>query len=277
MKDNIKELYKRHIKSEEKGIVCCWDVITKIFSYISILEIVIQIYKYRIGYYPEKKKQIPDKMYKFIEWWVVAHSFLALTASLLIFYNFTGSEIILIYTILFYGFWRVFEIIIKQIRVILFDTIGVNAIKLKGARRSIILLIHNIFEMICWFASSFMGIILLYKNTSPQQGFEKLSEVYSWIDFISCSTLQMTVYSDGYTSIKDIIPKQNLLVKITIGEIIIGFIIIVVAIARFLSVLPDVQLIDENKKRKIMNRNKYSAAKTQRRGRTKQKERTKSL
>jgi hypothetical protein len=178
---------------------------------------------------------------------VVAHSFLALTASLLIFYNFTGSEIILIYTILFYGFWRVFEIIIKQIRVILFDTIGVNAIKLKGARRSIILLIHNIFEMICWF------------------------------DFISCSTLQMTVFSDGYTSIKDIIPKQNLLVEITIGEIIIGFIIIVVAIARFLSVLPDVQLIDEDKKRKIMSRNEYSETKMQRRGRTKQKERTKNL
>ncbi|MBU3136177.1 hypothetical protein KPL39_07825 [Clostridium gasigenes] len=250
MNDKIKTLIDRHINSKEKGIVAWWDVITKVFSYISILEIIIQIYKYRVGYYSQENKEElkskMDKLYKFIEVWVVTHSILAPVISLVLFYYFDGKEKKLIYTILIYGLFRVFEIIIKQIRVILFDTIGVNAIDLKGARRSIILLIHNIVEMISWFAISFMGIILLDKSVVGKS-FEKLSEVYSWFDFILCSTLQMTVFSDGYTSIKDIMTKQNFLATITIIEIIMGFIIIVVALARFFSLLPGVGQIDDDK------------------------------
>ncbi len=254
MNYKIKEVMDRHIYSKEKGIVAWWDIITKVLSYISILEIIIQIYKYRIGYYREesegKLKPYMDKLYNSIEIWVVAHSILTPVLSLLIFYYFDGKERILIYGILIYGLLRVFEIIIKQIRVILFDTIGVNAIALKGARRSIILLIHNIVEMICWFAISFMGIILLDKSV-VEKSFERLSEVYSWFDFISCSTLQMTVFSDGYTSIKDIMTKQNFLARITIIEIIIGFIIIVASIARFFSLLPEVKQIEDNNKKNL--------------------------
>lgn len=250
MNDKIKTLMDRHVNSKEKGIVAWWDVITKMLSYISLLELIIQIYKYNVGYYSkidsDELEQKMDRLYKFIEAWVVTHSILAPLISLLIFYYFDGREKVLIYIILIYGLFRVFEIIIKQIRVILFDTIGSNAIVLKGARRSIILLIHNILEMISWFAISFMGIILLNKDLVGKS-FQKLSEVYSWFDFILCSTLQITVFSDGYTSIKDIIQKQNYLATITIIEIIIGFIIIVVALARFFSLLPSVKQYDDTK------------------------------
>lgn len=248
MNDTIKKMMDVHIKSKEKGIVACWDVITKVLSYISILEIIIRFCKYRLGYHHEEDTEEykcgMNKLYNFVEGWVVMHSILAPVLSLVMFYCFNGKEKVVIYAILIYGLLRVFEIIIKQIRVILFDTIGENAVKLKGARRSIILLIHNIVEMICWFAISFMGIILLNKSV-VERNFEKLSEVYSWFDFILCSTLQMTVFSDGYTSIKDIIQKQNFLATITIIEIIIGFIIIVLALARIFSLLPEVKQIDD--------------------------------
>jgi hypothetical protein len=186
-----------------------------------------------------------NKLYTFIEVWAVTHSILAPMVSIVIFYCFNGEQKYWILALTIYGLFRVFEIINKQIRVILFDTIGVGAIALKGARRSIILLIHNIIEIICWFSVSFMGIILLNKNVIDKS-FNTLSELYSWSDFILCSTLQMTVFSDGYTSIKDIIPKQNFLTQITIFEIIIGFIIIVVSIARFFSLLPAVKQVDDN-------------------------------
>ena len=132
----------------------------------------------------------------------------------------------------------------------MFDTIGAQAVELKSARRSIILLLHNVVEMIFWFSVSLMVVCLLEVNTLDES-FTHLSDVFYWSDFIKCSTLQFTTFGDDYTAISGLIGNQNLLlINITFWEILVGFIIIVISLTRFFSQLPPVKTMDD---RKIIN------------------------
>lgn len=175
-------------------------------------------------------------LYKLIDIWVSCNVFLAIAMSLVLFYVITPNNSIAIYIISIYGIWRVFEIILKQIRVILFDTIGKNRILLKSPRRSIILLIHNIVEMIFWFACVFMSACLIEASIITVN-YKHLSDLYNWPDFIRCSTLQFTIYGDNYTTISGLLLSQSKLIDIAFWEIIVGFIIIIVSIARFIDLL----------------------------------------
>ena len=254
--DKINKLYTQ-FSPDEKGIVRLWDVCTKLLLYISPLEVIIASYKRLINYKKEDYSKILEKiknnctlsheeellhskiekLYSFIEVWVAFHTYLAILLSLLIFYTLSYNEKVIIYLITYYGGWRVFEIIIKQIRVIMIDTIGKKAISIKSARRSIIMLIHNIAEMIFWFACSFMSVCVLEPSFAAK-GYVHLSDLYRWSDFIRCSTLQFTTFGDSYTVIGLMMQGNTILINITFWEIMIGFIIIVISIGRFFSMLP---------------------------------------
>lgn len=139
-----------------------------------------------------------------------------------------------------YGMWRIFEIIIKQIRVILFDTIGNNAISLRDTRRSIILLFHNVFEVILWFAVSFSTV---YLGERVADNVTLAQDGYSMVDFITHSMLLFTVFGDEYSSIQDL--NGMWLLKISSLEVIVGFMVIVFSVARFMSLLPNVKVQSE--------------------------------
>ena len=127
------------IKSDEEGIVGIWDIITKILSYISILEVIIRVWLHKINKSEREQLASKRKLYKFIEIWVSGHTFLTIGLSLFIFYGLSKENSGWILAICIYGCLRVFEMIIKQIRVILFDTLGRKKGKIKSARRSIII------------------------------------------------------------------------------------------------------------------------------------------
>ncbi|MBP1756646.1 MAG: hypothetical protein H6Q59_3044 [Firmicutes bacterium] len=265
-------------KLSEGGIVGVWDLITKALSVISVLEVIILIYKKIIGYQWEDYKPLIDELkaemkkhpnstekeilskkkehyklysrmsalYKFINLWVSCHVFLAAGMSLILFYLITSDNHFAIYSISIYGIWRVFEIIIKQVRIILFDTIGKHRIYIKSPRRSIILLIHNIVEMIFWFACIFMSACFL-DSSIITDGSMHLSDLFRWSDFIRCSTLQFTIFGDSYTPLSGLLTNQSTLVNIAFWEILAGLIIILISLARFVSLLPQVsdQILEE--------------------------------
>lgn len=239
---------KDSLSSSENGIVGFWDVVTKVLSYVSLLEVFMLIKKRWVSKKNQNEQQeesaSPDSIYYLIEIWVVAHVFIAILASAIVFYDLTADNKILLYSLAVYGSLRVFEIIIKQIRVIMFDTIGVNAVHLKSARRSIILLIHNVVEMIFWFSVSIM-VVCLSEIKTVGGSYTHLSEIFYWSDFIRCSTLQFITFGDDYTAISKLIDGQNLLINITFWEILVGFLIIVISLARFFSLLPTVKCQDE--------------------------------
>lgn len=178
-----------------------------------------------------------DKKYLFIENWTRFSLGLAIFSAVILFYFIRPEWNIIILGIPIVGLLRVFEIMIRHIRIILFDTIGQNAVSLRSPRRSIILLIYNVIEMIFWFACSFMAVYL----TMPENGIVKhLSEKFSFGQFIMCSALQFLVYGDGYTMIGQNFSHNEVLISITFWEILVGFIVMLVTFARLFSLLPNV-------------------------------------
>lgn len=183
-----------------------------------------------------------SRKYIFIENWTRFSLFVSIFCSIIMFYFLRPECVWLIYGITMIGLLRVFEIMIRHIRIILFDTIGKNAVILRSPRRSIILLIYNILEMIFWFATSFMAVYLL----SPDTGIMNfLSEKFRFGQFVMNSALQFLVYGDGCTSIGANVLSNQFLVNITFGEIVIGFIVTLVTFARLFSLLPNVTSQEE--------------------------------
>lgn len=243
-------------------LVWVWDKVTWILSKISLLELINMIWKWKNGYQKEKFDRIIEKkkrkenltkeeqsldssmtrLYKFINRWVVVHTYIALLFSLFVFYCVNNKCLGIAYIMSIYGLLRVFEIIVKQIRVILFDTIGVNAIQIRNPRRSIILLIHNIVEMIFWFAVTFETMFIaeskLNTATLLEQGFQ-------WREFLKGSTLLLATFGDSYSRINEMVQGSAGLLEVAFWEILIGFIIIVISLARFFSILPGVKMQEE--------------------------------
>lgn len=187
-------------------------------------------------------KEYRKNKYLFIENWTRFCLLSSIVCSLFVFYIGKAEWKYALIAIAIVGLLRVFEIVIRQIRVILFDTIGKHAVSLKSSRRSVILLIYNIVEMIFWFSSSFMVTYL----TATGNGIENhLSEKFNYGQFVTCSTLQFLTYGDGYTVIGQNVVQNEILLNITFIEIIVGFIIVLVAFARLFGVLPGVAVQDE--------------------------------
>ncbi|MBF8982280.1 hypothetical protein IZY60_01890 [Lutibacter sp. B2] len=248
---------KNQIESTKKGfIVPLWDKITKILSYISILNCIIYFWrkKYNMDkelktYEEEKvKKHQSLRMYKFIELWVFCHTFLAIGTSVAVYYIFSQNNKILLCTLMIYALIRIFEIVVYQLRVIIFDGIGKKDL-LKGARRSILLLVHNIIEIVFWYATITMILISL------NFGGIKLHELGNWNDYIKSSALFITTYGDTYTSVAKI-TNSKFLVELVFWEVLCGFIMVIVSLTRFLSLLPTPAFIDE--KDREFNQNKRS-------------------
>lgn len=197
-----------------------------------------------------KKKDIDEiknywkNKYLFIENWTRFCLLASIACSLFVFYLGQAEWKGWLIVIAAVGLLRVFEIVIRQIRVILFDTVGKHAVSLKSSRRSIILLFYNIVEMIFWFSCSFMVVYLTASgNGQDVEGY--LFEKYNFGQFVACSTLQFLTYGDGYTAIGQNIVHNEWLLSITFFEIMVGFIIVLVAFARLFGLLPDVTVQEE--------------------------------
>lgn len=94
--------------------------------------------------------------YNFVDIWVLSNLFLSIVSVFLI--KLLNIEIFS-FALICYGFLRVFEIIIYQINVLLFDEyrckIQGKDYKIRGYRRMIINLFSNFVEITFWFASSY--------------------------------------------------------------------------------------------------------------------------
>jgi len=192
----------------------------------------------------EEIKKYWKNKYLFIENWTRFCLLVAIVCSLFVFYMGRAEWKYWLIAIAVIGLLRVFEIVIRQVRIILFDTIGKHAVSLKSSRRSIILLLYNIVEMIFWFSCSFMVVYLTASgNSSGMEGY--LFEKFNYGQFVVCSTLQFLTYGDGYTVIGQNIVHNEVLLSITFIEIMVGFIIVLVAFARLFGLLPDVTVQED--------------------------------
>ena len=203
-----------------------WDKIFYILSFLSIFILIKWVLK--------KTTKLND-IYQVVDIWVLFNFFLALCSIFVVKYL---NIHLLSYILIAYGFARVFEIIICQINILLFDEYRAkkkkNEYLIRGYRRMVVNLLSNFTEVIFWFSASYCCFFV-----------EHFSNGYD------PSILQILFTSFSYTTgfgLSDLISMAKISdfgVCILYFQSIAGLIMALISISRFISFLPSSGSMDE--------------------------------
>lgn len=137
-----------------------------------------------------------------------------------------------------YAAIRTFEIAIYQSNVLLFDAYrkrkAGERYQVRGLRRLVLLLLHNYAELILWF-----GIIFRHLSVD----IEPVAD--SWWKAFSMSFT--TISGFGATSTQSVTALGEVTLQI---EAVIGFVMALLILARFISLIPEPETADEFEKNK---------------------------
>lgn len=201
-------------------VVPMWGKIFKILSYISIYALITRF-----------KKNIS---YRFIDWWVTSNLIFAFAASLIVYY---WEYPFILYFFSIYGIVRIFEIFVYQINVLLFYEYHHKVkepdeeYKIKSPTRLIILLFYNYAEIVCWFSAIVISCLSLNESLT-----------HSWPYYIRLNFLcVITMSSDEL--LKEI-SCFSWFSMLAYYESVLGFIMTIILLARFIGLLPQTKSID---------------------------------
>lgn len=209
-------------KKNDSFIIELWEKVFKILSYISVFSI-IKLFRKNITY-------------KFVEIWVLFNTIFSFVSTVIAYYINPKIEFVL-WFIMIYGVIRTFEIIIYQMNVLLFDPYraiknGVEY-KIKSPTRNVILLLHNYFEMVCWFSVVLISSLSINNHIDNSWGY------YLRINFLCISTFETDFISNAFST-------GGKLSLFAFYETMAGYVISVISLARFIGLLPSVGRIDKN-------------------------------
>ncbi|BAQ10181.1 hypothetical protein OXB_1710 [Bacillus sp. OxB-1] len=214
------------MKKVDKGptsfLVPMWEWVFTLLEKLSVFSVVRKI----------APKKIVGK-YWFVDAWVIGNLLLAFASVYIVSYEKTPS--LLVYIIVAYGILRVFEIFIYQMNVLLvhpFKGTNKTSYTLHSYRRMIVALIHNFFEIIFWFATTYVAFQFTFEHS-----LERLNPVmivyYSFVTMVS------------YTSHLDKSSWTLLATTILHFQAIIGLFMTVISLARFVSLFPKPETLDD--------------------------------
>jgi membrane-associated HD superfamily phosphohydrolase len=171
-----------------------------------------------------------DRQFKFIELWVLLNFVVSFILLFVYYFALYGHSVYYWdIALLIYLSVRVFEIVIYQVNVLLFDEKRDKGLgkqyTVKSYRRLIILLIHNYVEIIFWF-----GIIYEIFFTDFVSDANDSISIFQIINF---SFVMMTTF--GLSSIK---PQTEFVTLITLMQSLIGLFMSLIILSRFISFLP---------------------------------------
>ncbi len=139
--------------------------------------------------------------------------------------------------LLVYGLLRVFEILVYQVNVLLFDEYRAKKASkqyaLRGYRRLVILLLQNYVEIIFWFASIYVVLKSGFEFKTPGTADTFFGGVYS-------SFITMTTFGEPNISPKA--PWGAMLILFQSGT---GLFMTLLSLARFISLIPTPESSDE--------------------------------
>lgn len=196
---------------KESYIVALWSTILKTLEKFSVFYF---IRKYVFPSYTRGN-------YRIIDTWLIGHTILSIIYVLCA--NSETVPSIIKYILLIYGSLRVFEIFIYQLNVILVHPYNNSNYSLYSYRRMTIALIHNFFEIVFWFAGTYL---ILHFISEPE------SAIYN--SFTHMVSYSMSI--DEWSSIAFIILQFQAL---------IGVFMTVLSLARFISLFPQPRSMDE--------------------------------
>jgi hypothetical protein len=202
-------------------IVDFWERIFNILSYVSIFSLVRLI-----------KKRMT---YSFVEYWVIFNTVLSFMSTIIVYYINPKFDFILWFFTL-YAVLRIFEITIYQLNVLLFDPYRSykegKVYKMKSPTRMVILLAHNYIEIVFWFSVILISILTRDNLLVNGWGY------YLRINFLCISTFDTQFVSNAFQT-------SGRLSLFAFYESIVGFVITIISLARFIGLLPGVGKIEE--------------------------------
>jgi hypothetical protein len=211
-----------------------WDKIFWVLSFISIFHFFCCVLKKVIK---------PKNWYSVVDIWVLFNFFFAFISIFIVKYFDLGY---CIYIFIIYGLIRVFEIIVYQINVLLFDEYRTRKkgkqYKIRGYRRMVVNLLCNFVEIVFWFSVSYICFLT-----------DHFTREYN------PSLLQVMLTSFSYTTgfgIHDLLslPKLSSLgTSILYFQSIAGLVMTLISIARFIGLLPPVESMDEYENSTALN------------------------
>lgn len=142
--------------------------------------------------------------------------------------------------ILIYAGFRIFEVVIYQINVLLFDEYRAKKAgkeyALRSYRRVVVLLLHNYIEILFWFALFYRNLGFLFDSTHIS--------VDSFWGSLYFSLVTMSTLGYG-----DIIPKEGGGLLLVFAQTSIGITMALLILHRFVSLIPRPKTHDELEKR----------------------------
>lgn len=204
-------------------IVSLWSNIFRILSCISVFWLL--------------RKFIPRirGSYLFVDFWVLFNTLGAMVVLIIVTWRIHQPITWLFIFIMIYGFLRVFEIFVYQVNVLLFDEYRAKKqgkkYRLRGYRRIILLLIHNYIEIILWFAVAYIF--------ATRSHLIKIEEE-TLLSVMRESLLVMVTFSGATLKYEK---PEGLLILLTQSGI--GIFMTILVLARFISLLPSPETMDE--------------------------------
>lgn len=139
-----------------------------------------------------------------------------------------------------YGLLRIFEVVIYQINVLLFDEYRArkasSTYALRGYRRLVILLLQNYIEIIFWFAAIYVILNMGFEFKTPGTTNTFFGGFYS-------SFIIMTTFGEP-----NIVPKAPWGAILILFQSGIGLFMTLLTLARFISLIPTPESSDEFEK-----------------------------
>ncbi|AMO67894.1 hypothetical protein DOK_02686 [gamma proteobacterium BDW918] len=205
------------MKNSEKQktfILDFWAFIFKVLGEISFFNLVRVLF-------PSTKTGL------FSEAWALGHLLLSILSVPAVLYiqNYYVGLFIAAYALL-----RVFEVIVYQTNVLLFDeyraTKAGKEYALHGYRRMVVLLMQNYFEIIFWFAAQYIFFNDLFSFAVEGSHESVFGAIYT-------SFVVMTSF--GYYNVT---PLGVLAYSLVIGQAMIGLFMTLLSLARFIGLIP---------------------------------------
>jgi len=171
-----------------------------------------------------------------VDAWVLAHFLASLSAVVCIRVSQCSS---LWYIILVYSYIRMFEITVYQTNVLLFDEYRISnrgqEYYLRSYRRTVLLLLHNYFEIILWFAASYLVLSGDFAFEGPPRSLAGV--IYSSFAIMS---------GFGSPGVK---PLTTLGLYILWAQSLVGLFMTLLSLARFVSIMPAPRSLEQDYER----------------------------
>lgn len=182
-----------------------------------------------------------EKKRLFVDIWLAFNTVLALVFVLIGYMD--TVNIIVKYGFIIYGSLRIFEILIYQLNVMLVHPYNAPEYTLNSYRRMTIALIHNFFEIIFWFAGTYLTFHFM-ENINPGDAIYR--------SFTHMVTYNLTIESNKW-SILALVVLQS--------QALLGVFMTVISFARFISLFPQPKSMNNSEQQGEKNSNEVIVVK----------------